>query len=233
MLWSAFLLGLVGSLHCVSMCGPLTMLLPDQGQFSFRFLVGRVSYNLGRVLTYSLLGITAGFLGESVSFFISQKTLSIIFGVLVLAYVLWPYTFKNKVYNPNVLYRFTGLLKGVFARLFKSKSLFTQFFFGLVNGLLPCGMVYAALTGAFLATNWTDAGLTMMMFGLGTMPLMLPVSFGMGQVRKMLGANFKIILSFSYVLLGIWLIFRGMDYDIQSLYTSPEQELNTECVTTH
>lgn len=230
MFWSAFLLGLVGSLHCVGMCGPLTLLLPSQGQFSFRFFLGRVSYNLGRVLTYSLLGATAGFFGEKLSFFISQKTLSIGFGVLVLAYVLLPFIFKGKFSNSNMLYRFTGLLKGVFARLFKSKSFLMQFSFGLVNGLLPCGMVYMALTGAFLATNWSDAGLTMMMFGLGTIPLMLPVSLGMSHIRRALGNHFKSIISFTYVLLGAWLIYRGMDYDIQSLYTAPGQELNTECV---
>ena len=66
MLWSAFLLGLVGSLHCVGMCGPLTLLLPNDGQFSSKFVFGRISYNLGRVVTYSILGATAGFFGEKV-----------------------------------------------------------------------------------------------------------------------------------------------------------------------
>ncbi|OYU64497.1 MAG: hypothetical protein CFE22_18435 [Cytophagaceae bacterium BCCC1] len=233
MLWSAFLLGLVGSLHCVGMCGPLTLLLPNVGQFSSKFVFGRISYNLGRVFTYSILGATAGFFGEKVSFFISQKTLSIIFGILVLAYVLLPFAFKNKISNPNILYRFSSMLKGAFAKLFKSKSFLAQFSFGLVNGLLPCGMVYVALAGAFLATNWSDAALTMMLFGLGTIPLMLPVSLGMSQIRKILGSHFKTIITYTYVLLGAWLIFRGMNYDIQSLYTAPGQELSTDCVTVH
>ena len=68
MLWSAFLLGLVGSLHCIGMCGPLTLLLPYDGRFSSKFVFGRISYNLGRVVTYSLLGATAGFFGEKVAF---------------------------------------------------------------------------------------------------------------------------------------------------------------------
>jgi sulfite exporter TauE/SafE len=233
MLWSAFLLGLVGSLHCLGMCGPLTLLLPNEGQFSSKFVFGRVSYNLGRVVTYSLLGATAGFFGEKVSFFISQKTLSIIFGVFVLAYVFLPYAFKSKIPNPNILYRFSSLLKGVFAKLFKSKSFLAQFSFGLVNGLLPCGMVYVALAGAFLATNWSDAALTMMFFGLGTIPLMLPISLGMSQIRRFLGPHFKTIITYMYVLLGVWLIFRGTDYDIQTLYLAPGQELSTDCVTPH
>lgn len=233
MLWSAFFLGLVGSLHCVGMCGPLTLLLPNEGHFSSKFVLGRISYNLGRVLTYSFLGATAGFFGEKVSFFISQKTLSITFGILVLAYVLLPFAFKNKVSNLNMLYRFSSFLKGIFAKLFKSKSFLAQFSFGLVNGLLPCGMVYMALTGAFLATNWSDAALIMMLFGLGTIPLMLPISMGMSQIRTLLGPHFKTIITYTYVLLGAWLIYRGMDYDIQSLYTSPGQEPSTECVTVH
>jgi sulfite exporter TauE/SafE len=233
MLWSAFLLGLVGSLHCIGMCGPLTLLLPYDGRFSSKFVFGRISYNLGRVVTYSLLGATAGFFGEKVGFFISQKTLSIAFGILVLAYVFLPYTFKNRISNPNMLYRFSNLLKGVFAKLFKSKSFLAQFSFGLVNGLLPCGMVYVALAGAFLATNWSDAALTMMLFGLGTIPLMLPISLGMSQIRKHVGSHFKTIITYTYILLGAWLIFRGLDYDIQSLYTPPGKELSTECVTVH
>jgi sulfite exporter TauE/SafE len=215
------------------MCGPLTLLLPNEGQFSMKFIFGRIFYNFGRIVTYSLLGATTGFFGEKVSFFISQKTLSISFGIVVLAYVILPITIKSKIPNPNILYKFSRLLKGAFAKLFKSKSFLAQFSFGLVNGLLPCGMVYVALAGAFLATNWTDGGLTMLLFGVGTVPLMLPISLGMSQVRKVLGANFKSIISLSYVLLGVWLIFRGMDYDIQSLYTSPKQELSTECVTLH
>ena len=231
MFFSAFMLGLVGSLHCIGMCGPLTLLLPNQGHFSFKFFLGRLSYNFGRILTYSILGATAGFFGEKVSFFVSQRSISIGFGILILAYVLLPLVYKNKIYNPNFIYRFSNLLKGAFAKLFKSKSFFAQLSFGLVNGLLPCGMVYVALAGAFLATNWSDAALTMMFFGLGTVPLMLPISLGMNQIRRFLGSKFKTIISVTYVLLGVWLIYRGMDYDFQTLYTAPGQELSPECVT--
>ena len=231
MFFSAFMLGLVGSLHCVGMCGPLTLLLPNQGHFSFKFFLGRLSYNFGRILTYSILGATAGFFGEKVSFFVSQRSLSIGFGVLILAYVLLPLVIKNKISNPNFIYRFSNLLKRAFTKLFKSKTFLAQFSFGLINGLLPCGMVYVALAGAFLATNWSDAALTMMFFGLGTVPLMLPISLGMNQIRRFLGSKFKTIISVTYVLLGVWLIYRGMDYDFQTLYTAPGQELSPECVT--
>lgn len=231
MFWTAFLLGLVGSLHCIGMCGPLTLLLPNNSSGTLKYTLGRISYNVGRIVTYSILGATAGFFGEKASFFISQKSLSIGFGVLVISYVFFPLVFKGKTYSPSFLYKFSNLLKNTFARLFKTKRFFAQFAFGLVNGLLPCGMVYAALAGAFLATNWTDAALTMMFFGLGTIPLMLPMSMGAHHLRQWVGARFKTIISFSYVLLGVWLIFRGIDYKIKTLYTAPGQEVSTECVT--
>jgi sulfite exporter TauE/SafE len=229
MFLTAFLLGLVGSLHCIGMCGPLTLLLPNNDSGALKYTLGRISYNLGRVLTYSFLGAAAGFFGEKISFFIGQKTLSIGIGVLMVSYVFFPLLFKGKTYSPSFLYKFSNLLKNIFASLFKTKRLYAQFAFGLVNGLLPCGMVYAALAGAFLATNWADASLSMLFFGLGTIPLMLPISMSAHYIRLWAGARFKTILSFSYVLLGVWLIFRGLDYHIKTLYTAPNQDIKTVC----
>lgn len=231
MFWPAFILGLVGSLHCVGMCGPLTLLLPSSAYSSPKFVLGRIMYNGGRIITYSLLGATAGFIGEKVGFFISQKTLSIIIGILVLLYVILPFVFKYNVASPRILNKFTSMLKGTFARLFKEKSLLAQLSFGLVNGLLPCGMVYAALASAFLANTWTDSALIMMCFGIGTVPLMLPLSLGAHQLRKLVGANFRKIISISYVILGFWLIYRGFNYNLKSLYTPPGEEVKAECIT--
>lgn len=233
MFWAAFLLGLVGSLHCVGMCGPLTLLLPQSAYNSYKYILGRVLYNSGRVITYTILGASVGFFGEKLSFFISQKTLSVSLGVILLLYILVPGLLKIKSLNASILYKITGIFKSFFARLFKNKSLLSQLSFGLVNGLLPCGMVYAALATSFLMSTWQDSALNMTFFGLGTVPLMLPLSLGIHKLRQIIGNKFNLVMNVSYIILGIWLIYRGFMFHTHTLYTAPGQKVETECITPH
>lgn len=233
MFWAAFLLGLVGSLHCVGMCGPLTLLLPQTAYNSYKFISGRLLYNGGRIITYTLLGASVGFFGEKLSFFISQKSLSIALGIILLLYILVPGLLKLKVFNVTSLYRVTGIFKSFFGRIFKNQSLFAQLSFGLVNGLLPCGMVYAALATSFLMSSWQDSALNMTFFGLGTIPLMLPLSLGIHKLRQLIGNKFNLVMNISYAILGVYLIYRGFMFHTHTLYTAPGQKVETECITPH
>ena len=90
MFYSAFIMGFIGSLHCVGMCGPIAMMLPADNSKRGKFIMGRVLYNGGRILTYAFLGLLVGFIGESTIYFISQKSLSILLGVLILIGVFLP-----------------------------------------------------------------------------------------------------------------------------------------------
>jgi uncharacterized protein len=229
MFYAAFLIGLMGSLHCVGMCGPLTLMLAPKGSSSFRYYFGRVLYNSGRVFTYTLLGFTVGFFGESASFFISQKTLSLTLGFAITLYFLLPEKIKNKLANLKIANSYLTKVKGFFGSLFGSNKLLSQFSFGLVNGLLPCGLIYAALSGAFLMTNWYDAGLYMAAFGLGTIPLMLPVSLGFSSLRLFISKNFKNLIPATYLVVAVWLIWKGFGFDIKNLYTAPNEKPAVEC----
>lgn len=233
MFGAAFVLGLVGSLHCVGMCGPLTLLLPQSAYNSYKYILGRILYNSGRVITYTVLGASVGFFGEKLSFFISQKSLSISIGIILLLYILLPGILRIKAFNLNTVYKFTGIFKSFFGRIFKNQSLLAQLSFGLVNGLLPCGMVYAALATSFVMSTWQDSALNMTFFGLGTLPLMLPVSLGIHKLRQIIGNKFNLVMNISYVLLGIWLIYRGFMFHTHTLYTAPGQKVETECITPH
>lgn len=229
MLYTAFILGLVGSLHCVGMCGPLTLLLPTDTSSKVRFLTGRLLYNLGRISTYALLGIFIGFMGEQVAVFVSQKWVSIGFGILIIIGLL-VYRFFNKslrfVYLNSKL---NNWVSSLFGKAGKRPFFVSQYTFGLVNGLLPCGMVYAALAGAFLQVQVWEGGVYMLLFGLGTLPLMLLASLGFGFVRNNRFFSFKYVVPISYSIIAILLIFRGISGDIPSLYTQTDSSFITHC----
>lgn len=210
MYYSAFIMGLIGSLHCIGMCGPIAMMLPGDKEKRLRFAAGRLLYNAGRILTYGILGLSIGYFGEKLAFISSQKTLSIGLGVLILTGVLWPKRWLNKINPYNPLVRFTQKIKSSLSFLFKKHFWGTQFVFGLLNGLLPCGLVYAALSGAFLMTDSTGGFLFMILFGAGTLPMMLGASLGASFIRKKFKLNFSRIIPVTYGLLAIWLIVRGI-----------------------
>ena len=203
-------MGFIGSLHCIGMCGPIAMMLPAETSKRWKFVIGRVLYNSGRILTYAIFGLLVGFIGESTTYFVSQKTLSIFLGALILIGVFLPKTWKNKLSLNNYVFGYTNLVKGSLSKLFKKHSLTTQFSFGVLNGFLPCGLVYAALSGAFLTEALTDGMIFMVLFGVGTLPMMLGVSLGATWLRKTFGAKLPKLIPITYSFIGFWLIFRGL-----------------------
>jgi uncharacterized protein len=211
MIYTAFLMGLIGSLHCIGMCGPIAMMLPADKSKQSRFIVGRILYNFGRIVTYSILGLTIGLIGEQISFLIPQKILSIFIGFLIIFIFIIPPKWQNRLSILPRINKFNNFIKSLLSVFYKKYSFISQFTFGLLNGLLPCGMVYAALSGAFLMNHAWQSMLFMTLFGIGTLPMMLSFSFFWNVVRKFFSFQPKIIFTFSYIILAILLIFRGIN----------------------
>ena len=211
MLYSALILGLAGSLHCMGMCGPISMLLPGDKSKRGRYILGRLIYNLGRIFTYSILGLLIGLVGEQIALFTSQKVLFLIVGsILLLAFIL-PARWRQSLDALPYISRFTGLIKSSLSVFYKKHSLFAQLVFGILNGLLPCGLVYAALSGAFLMSEAWESALFMALFGLGTLPMMLGFAFLGNSLRQLVSFKPKVVYTFSYIILAIWLIFKGVN----------------------
>ncbi|WP_341225921.1 sulfite exporter TauE/SafE family protein [uncultured Arcticibacterium sp.] len=210
MLWSALVMGFFGSLHCAGMCGPLTLLLPNDKKKYATFLLGRTLYNIGRVLTYALLGLLIGFIGQNTTFFISKGVLSVWLGLIILIGLLVSGNFIQNKYLYNKLSSFTSKLKSGFRKSFEANYFTGQLVFGTINGLLPCGLVYAALAGAFIQLDALSGAAFMALFGLGTVPMMLSISLGSGWIKKRFGNRIKNIIPATYALLACWLIFRGI-----------------------
>lgn len=174
MLWTALLLGLAGSLHCAGMCGPLALALPAGGGGRARFLAGRLAYNGGRLVTYGALGAVLGLAGRSLALAGVQRGVSVAAGLLLIAGV-W---LLPRAGGAGSAFRIVGGLKRALAGLLRRPGLPSLGLLGLLNGLLPCGLVYAA-GAASLAAGGAGAGaLYMVVFGLGTVPMMLALGLG-------------------------------------------------------
>jgi len=209
-LWvSAFTVGFLGSFHCAGMCGPIALALKGKDNGIGSFLLSRMAYNLGRIFTYSLMGMTAGFLGRSFSINGWQSDLSILCGVLILVFVLLT---NEKVRNriSIKLSESTGTLKKVFNGLIKRKGAGALMLIGLLNGILPCGFVYLALAGAATTTGPLEGALFMALFGLGTLPMMLGIAITGAMVSLKARGFINRLSPLIAIALAVLLIHRGI-----------------------
>jgi sulfite exporter TauE/SafE len=222
MIIAAFMMGLLGSFHCVGMCGPIALSLPlnhdgDWGKFS-----GALFYNSGRVITYSAFGFIFGIIGKSVALFGYQQWLSVILGLLIIFFIIVPkrlFSFRNQ----NFILIFFGRLRSALGKLFLKKNFSSLFSIGLLNGLLPCGLVYMAAAVAVSTGDVANSMIFMTFFGLGTLPMMWSIAFFGNCVS--IGIRQKIRKAYPYMmtLLACLLILRGMGLGIP--YISPKANL--------
>ena len=117
-LWTAFVIGLVGSLHCVGMCGPIVAALPIDTRSRMSLIGGRLLYNIGRVITYTLLGIIFGLVGKG--FFMGgyQQIVSIVLGAAIIIAVLLPGRFTQQALATLGLNKAYSLLSRAWGKLF-------------------------------------------------------------------------------------------------------------------
>ncbi len=221
MFWTAFLLGFAGSLHCAGMCGPLALALPATGTGTVGYISGRLAYNLGRVTTYSLLGGIFGLLGKSLALIGVQRWLSVGAGTVILAGLF----LSTRAGLGTPMVKAVVWLKSGFGALLRRRTLASLGLMGLLNGLLPCGLVYAACAGAAATSSLALGTIHMALFGLGTVPLML----GLGLTGKALpvALRFKLqkLVPLSLGLVGGLLILRGLALGIP--YLSPDLATGT------
>ncbi len=233
MLLSALILGLLGSFHCVGMCGPIAFMLPVDRQNSFKKVAQISVYHFGRLLTYSLIGLVFGLVGKSLYIFGIQQQLSIAIGVLMIVIVLIPYKTFNKYNFSKPLYRFISKIKTALGKELKKKTPDTFLTIGFLNGFLPCGLVYMALLGAITTGNALEGSLYMFIFGIGTIPLMTTAiyfsRFLTGVVRKKIQKAIPVFV----VIIGLLFILRGLGLGIPYISPTPVTEIEEsqmECV---
>ncbi len=211
--WTPLMLGLVGSLHCAGMCGPLALAVPSGGYSGLRFLASRTVYNLGRLVTYCALGLVFGVVGKALWLAGLQRWVSVGLGIALLVGV---FTSRRLAIWTPVIALVQGLKRGM-GTLLRRPSMLGLICLGLLNGFLPCGLVYAACLGATSTSGVFAGAQYMAIFGLGTLPMMLTI----GLSGKLVPAPVRLKLSraipVSVCVLGVLLIVRGMSLGIPFL----------------
>jgi len=219
----AFMIGLLGSIHCVGMCGPLAFSVPSL-QTGWAFLVfNKLSYQAGRIISYCLLGILFGLLGRQIWLAGIQQGVSILSGVLIFAAAL-SRLFKFSTGNSKTL-----LIKPFnqafnYALKHKAKHLII----GIINGFLPCGFVYLALAGALNTGSVSTAVSYMFWYGLGTVPLMFIAGMSVGFTTAMFRKKINRVVPYFMLCLGVWFILRGLELNIPYMSPAPAGTV-TDC----
>jgi uncharacterized protein len=219
MTYAAFMMGLLGSLHCLGMCGPIAFALPVRTTNKWEKLLKYLLYNMGRVLTYSMMGLLIGFAGKGFAMAGLQQILSIGTGLLIICSVLFIHvSVKNKILK-NITNGVRGKLKSAFRYYFQKSGMFSLVILGVLNGLLPCGMVYMAMLGALATGSYLSGAIFMAAFGIGTLPLMLSVSLMGNMISEKMKSLFYKSTPIIACIVGTLLIMRGLNLEIP--YVSP------------
>lgn len=214
---SAFALGLLSSFHCMGMCGAIAFSLPTQHLPVVQKTTGILLYNAGRISSYALFGLLFGLLGRQLYLAGFQQWFSIAAGIIILlsvVYVLFSLRLQLSTF------RFVNnWVQNLMSRFLKKPGVGYMFLLGTANGLLPCGLVYFAITGALATGSIGNAVLFMMLFGAGTFPAMFLVSFFGYRLKVSWRVMIKKAMPFMMAVMGMLLILRGMGLGIP--YVSP------------
>ena len=212
--WTAFTLGLIGSTHCLGMCGPIALAIPMSTSQRVLMTFQALKYNLGRVITYAFLGAVFGLIGMGVELAGFQKSFSVVIGILLLFAAFFSLNWESKLTNSSPLARFFYLIKSQIGKLLRNNSKQSHLLIGIFNGFLPCGMVYLAMAGAITTGSVLNGMLFMTLFGLGTLPLMLGIMLIGNVVKPSFKKLLRSIAPFVMIAFALLLIARGLNVNL-------------------
>lgn len=223
MLWTAFILGLAGSLHCAGMCGPLVLAMTAGSRGGPAGLSGMIAYHAARVGTYALLGVVFGMLGRSLALAGLQRWVSMGAGVLLLLGAVSVLPSWGSRWGVGVV---VGLRR-IAAPWMCGSTLAARMTLGSINGLLPCGLVYAAGAGSAAAGSLPESVAYMGVFGLGTLPMMLGLSISGRALPLHWRSGIQGLVPWTMGGVGVLLIVRGLGLGIP--YLSPAMATGSCC----
>lgn len=215
----AFFIGLLGSFHCLGMCGPLALAVPVKGSGRLTTIFNSLIYNIGRISTYMILGAIVGTIGGSIRFSGYQTTLSISMGVLLLLIYFLPKKVKNIFLDFAVIKTISANFKKLFHKALNIQNKSALLILGFLNGLLPCGLVYVALAGSLGFAGYLESGAYMLVFGLGTLPMMFSVFVIKDVIPLKIRKKITRLIPIGVAVVAVLLIMRGLSLGIP--YISP------------
>lgn len=233
MLWSAVIFGLLGSFHCVGMCGPIAFMLPVDRTHSTKKIIQISTYHIGRLLAYSIIGLIFGLVGKGLYIFGMQQQLSILVGVLMIVIVLIPVHTFNKYNFSKPIYQIISRIKSSLGQALKKKSADTFLTIGFLNGFLPCGLVYMAVIASIATQSAAQSSLYMALFGLGTIPLMTTAIYLGKFLNTTVKQRIQKAIPIFVIVIGALFIVRGLGLGIPYLSPAPIVEMATSSIDCH
>lgn len=208
MIWTGFLIGFLGSWHCIGMCGPLAMMVP--GSKGKNRLVAMGLYFYGKTLAYLSIATLFGLIPALIDSFYVQTCITISAGILMLLLALLP-SLSNRFEKGgfSVFNKFFNFKRRLTQALSKDKTSY-GFYIGFLNGFMPCGLVYIAALGAMSQTSFADSILFMLLFSVGTMPLMSGLLIAAGYFKPMFQKYSSTIRAVGFILVGVFMIRQGV-----------------------
>jgi uncharacterized protein len=234
MLISAFVLGLLGSFHCIGMCGPIAFMLPVDRTNSLKKISQITLYHFGRLLSYSIIGLIFGLVGKGLYIFGFQQQLSIIIGVSMIIFVLIPQKVFYKYNFSKPIFRIISKVKSALGTALKKKTPDTFLTIGFLNGFLPCGLVYMAVFAAIASGNTIEGSLYMLFFGLGTIPLMTTAIYFSSILKGNMRQRIQKAIPIFVVVIGVLFILRGLGLGIPYISPTPVHDMASstmDCIT--
>jgi sulfite exporter TauE/SafE len=205
MVWTAFILGFAGSLHCLGMCSPLAMSVANT---SSTVMMNRMLYNAGRIVTYGVVGGAVASVGLALPLFKYQNIISIFLGVSLLVSGITGISGIRIPIISSFLSSVSAVLKNQFRNFLQLKSHGSIFLMGALNGLLPCGLSFLAFTYCLTLSGPFDGFFFMMLFGVGTLPVMLGLTSIFLVMVKRFQLNMKKVTTGMLIVSGMLLIAR-------------------------
>ncbi len=216
---TALILGLTSNLHCIGMCGPIAMMLPVDRNNQTKKATQIITYHFGRLVAYASIGLFFGLVGRGLFLAGFQQKLSIFIGVAMIVVILIPEKLFARYNFSKPVFVIISRIKSSLGKQFKNKSYTSLFTIGLLNGFLPCGMVYVALFGAIAMQNEVFGVFYMILFGLGTIPMMSSIVYFNSFLTVKARNKIQKVIPYVGVIIGILFILRGLGLGIP--YISP------------
>lgn len=218
---TGLILGLSSNLHCIGMCGPIALAIPVNRKSTLSIIRDSLFYNLGRIATYTIMGLLVGAIGLSVNSLGALQWLSIVAGILLIVFA-WRKYLSRWLPVIHIDFGIHTWFSRSMGKLLRSTNPFKLPLLGMLNGLLPCGMVFLALGNAILGGNFLSSALAMFAFGLGTLPGMMLVTIMANKLSPTIRMNMLKAVPLVLTLVGAMIVVRGMNLGIP--YLSPKIE---------
>src|SRR6218665_240884 len=219
LMFNGFILGIASAFHCMVMCGPIALALPLNRKNTTTIFQGIAVNQLGRILTYTILGRTLGFFGFQLPLFHGFQIATVLTGIAFLIVIWKPRWLKKLECQPDFLNRFRQQKMG---QLLQQKSQFNLFFIGILNGLLPCALILVALSISLTLGSPENGIIFMLGYGLGTIPGITIVAFLGARMFQQIPFKVRKSAPITFSFIAMMMILRGLNLGIP--YLSPKVE---------